>query len=1243
MTTELERLLVTIEATTEQLRRELKRADDSIGQTEKRINKSTTQMEKALGRVGLALGGLLTVNTARNIAELGVRFDKVNVQLQAVTGSAQQAATEFSFLKDVTNRLGVDTLASADSYAKLMAAAKGTSLEGQQTRDIFVAISEAMTVLQADAGSTARAIRALEQMISKGKVSSEELRQQLGDSLPGAFSIAAKAIGTDPLSLDKMLKNGEVFSEDFLPKFAAALREKFGGGVEAAANTANAAFTRFTNTYREAGQLIADSGFLDAAAQAANRLSEALQDPENKRAMEELGKVLAGITTALGEVAAAGVDAFGKLNRSIAEISITAQALLGIIDKDIAIDAVKDLRGEIDDNTQSAHRNQAQWEEWVRTQGGVTSATIKTSGAQQQLSGNAKKAADKQKEFIEALERSIPQLQALAMANELSAEAYAALKEQQEAENEALKAGFKAGTQEYNQIVQRILVQKALIKSIEDTSDAREEQTRQIKEATEEFIRQQKEAAEQIDRLFEHAFENIQDALADMLVEGKADFESLVNIAKRAAAEIASAMIIKPLISGVIGAATGSGSSSSSSTGPDGQLMQTGISKGIGLSSIGSGIDAFGASNLPSLFATDLPWTAGSEAGLLGGAGIGLSSIAIPAAVLAFTALLGKFGPRPHPASTFSFEGFSSSGAGQGVDIRAKHLGTEIGQGFADTITQSLQAISQLGVNFGNVTGSVAGQQILQGGVDDGSGWFNFNGQRFNFDPNNAEDANRAMGELLVAITQAAGNFSDVFSTEVQPALMKATEGGREVADVLNDIAFIANFDSLTKAPETLSQTQQAIATITDSFSAVREQAERLGLSLEKVNLGEALAKGQVRDAFTDDLTASLLDIVDPAFRQFRDEAARYQQQLKDAIAVGASPEVFAQIERLHAINEERIRLLVAEADATNAARDAASEAAQSARDLLSQYSGISRSFDDLISQLTVGTLSALSPVARLNALRGQINAMGASARLGDAAAAEDLAKLLPEFVQLSGEVNGFNRQFATDQQQALDLSRSVKDVADRQTVIAQSALDAANTTLAELSDQTSILQGILDAMGGSSAASAAQGNANDLIKSLVASGALSDASAHAILRSAGYTGGIGGGQVQGALDASPSLNAAVFSKLRAAGFASGGLVTGGIAGVDSVPAMLMPGEAVIRAEQVRAANAAQLSALAQGRLPSANDNSGIERKLDTLTRAVEGLVRVAAASGDMQGRLLSDIQGELATMSTAARIQAAR
>ena len=93
---------------------------------------------------------------------------------------------------------------------------------------------------------------ALGQMISKGKVQAEELRGQLGERLPGAFDMAAKAMGVTTAKLDDMLKKGQVTAEEMLPKLAKVLHDDFAiaaaeasQGLQAQLNRLSTEWTRF--------------------------------------------------------------------------------------------------------------------------------------------------------------------------------------------------------------------------------------------------------------------------------------------------------------------------------------------------------------------------------------------------------------------------------------------------------------------------------------------------------------------------------------------------------------------------------------------------------------------------------------------------------------------------------------------------------------------------------------------------------------------------------------------------------------------------------------------------------------------------------------------------------------------------------------------------------------------------------------------------------------------------------------
>ena len=202
MATELENLVVRISADTRKLQEELKRAQGVTGKSAKRMVLSFNQVKTAIvGLAGAAGIGLLT----RSLAQAGIQSQQFESGLRAATGSAQAAQKELRFVRDESKRLGLNFQEAAGAFTKLSAAARGTVLAGTEARNIFTAVSEASRVLGLSAEQTGGALTAIEQIISKGKVSAEELRGQLGERLPGAFQIAARAVGKTTQELDEML------------------------------------------------------------------------------------------------------------------------------------------------------------------------------------------------------------------------------------------------------------------------------------------------------------------------------------------------------------------------------------------------------------------------------------------------------------------------------------------------------------------------------------------------------------------------------------------------------------------------------------------------------------------------------------------------------------------------------------------------------------------------------------------------------------------------------------------------------------------------------------------------------------------------------------------------------------------------------------------------------------------------------------------------------------------------------
>ena len=160
--------------------------------------------------------------------ELTVETNSLRLAYSKIIPDSNKLAKTNKFLSETADNYGINLNTLRKNYLRFTAASKSTNLSMEETQAIFNSVAKAGSVMGLEAIRMDRAFNALEQMLSKGKVSSEELRQQLGDSLPGSMEIMADALGKTTEELSKMLEEGKVLSEDALPKFAKQLEITYG-------------------------------------------------------------------------------------------------------------------------------------------------------------------------------------------------------------------------------------------------------------------------------------------------------------------------------------------------------------------------------------------------------------------------------------------------------------------------------------------------------------------------------------------------------------------------------------------------------------------------------------------------------------------------------------------------------------------------------------------------------------------------------------------------------------------------------------------------------------------------------------------------------------------------------------------------------------------------------------------------------------------------------------------------------
>lgn len=233
---------------------ELKQEAAAGGEALDGVGRRANNLSSLMGKLGVAFGGL---ELARQFIVVNAELENIERSFQAITGSVEKAAEEMDYARDVAARLGLAQLSTARTYADLIAGTKGSAVEGEKTRAVFEAVARSMSLAGRSAAETEGALKALEQMASKGVVQMEELRGQLGDRLPGAMNAVAEGLGITTGQLNKLVDAGQMTAEEIFPALADALNKLY---KDASSETLTQEWNHFKTAVENAYTTIGDAG-----------------------------------------------------------------------------------------------------------------------------------------------------------------------------------------------------------------------------------------------------------------------------------------------------------------------------------------------------------------------------------------------------------------------------------------------------------------------------------------------------------------------------------------------------------------------------------------------------------------------------------------------------------------------------------------------------------------------------------------------------------------------------------------------------------------------------------------------------------------------------------------------------------------------------------------------------------------------------------------------------------------------
>ena len=271
----------------------------------KRANASTMTFSEGLRSLRRSIINVTAAYTAfsgaKRIMEAGQFFQTQEATMLMVTKDARKAGEELEFIRNEAYRLGLDLEIATNGFTQ-MAVNGRKVMDNAQLHDLFTGFSEYATAMGTDRVRYQRSIMAIQQMMGKGQIYAEELKQQLSEALPGAFQIFLEAVrefnkdsSITEEQMFKMMKDGKLLAKDILPLvgkyFSRDARE--GGALAKQMESNRVAMARLSQTWFYFLNTIFDSGFGRELTEIFNLLSDTMK--QNTSTARTMGEFFGGM------------------------------------------------------------------------------------------------------------------------------------------------------------------------------------------------------------------------------------------------------------------------------------------------------------------------------------------------------------------------------------------------------------------------------------------------------------------------------------------------------------------------------------------------------------------------------------------------------------------------------------------------------------------------------------------------------------------------------------------------------------------------------------------------------------------------------------------------------------------------------------------------------------------------------------------------------------------------------------
>ena len=504
---------------------------------------------RAMKRVAVsAFAGWGIGSLGKDFAKAAMDMDSMRKSMSAAVGGMEKANREINYLRKTSLDMGLSFRDAGKDFKMLGAAAKGTALEGDGVRKVWKSLQNATVSLQLTTAETSGTVYAFKDMLSKGSVQAEELKRQLGNRLPGAFAMAARAMKMTTRELMKQMELGNIMTDDFLPAFAREMDKAYAQSAVESSKTMRAELNRMKTAWFDfQATFMETTGLSDLVSWSLKKVTDALTWlNENMDEFAEYSKVATAALITFGKwgkdvfievesLLKGSVSAWKYMGSNVSYYSqeiwygfqrgalIAGKALLGF--KKMMLDEFADMAfvaGANADKMGQTWLSNKMFEssDWLRESARLT----------QTIEEETQALIDKKEEQIAAIKPAITLAEAAKDLARIENQRIQKLKDNAEWEKKAHIENIKRTEERKNALKLRDLM------PIEDSYDIPdipltmwEKAFAALKGRFEKLGAMSTDIAKNIESVFTSAFKGIEDAFAQMVTKGKIDWRSLAD------------------------------------------------------------------------------------------------------------------------------------------------------------------------------------------------------------------------------------------------------------------------------------------------------------------------------------------------------------------------------------------------------------------------------------------------------------------------------------------------------------------------------------------------------------------------------------------------------------------------------------------------------------------------------------------------------------------------------------------